>query len=64
MKHIKITLDKFKNMSFDKLKKIETELKGIEITDDDNNIINMLQRLLEEQKYKLSTRDLDIFQHL
>lgn len=61
MKHIKITVDKFKNMSFEQLKKIENDLKGIEMTDDDNKAITMIQELLAEQRYKLSTKDLDNF---
>jgi len=61
MTQIKKEIDKIKKMSFDEQKKMEKELEGIEGTEDDNKVIDMLKELVSTQKYKLSTKDLNNF---
>ncbi len=59
MKIIKKETEKFKKLKFENQKKIENELEGIEASENDTKLIKMIQELSTDQKYKLSTKDLN-----
>ena len=57
----KTEMDIMKKMSEDNIKKLETELNKMELTDNHNRVIDMLKDLSKDQTYKLSQKELSSF---
>lgn len=57
----KTEMDIMKKMSDDNMKKLEIEVNKMEVTDNDNRVIDMLESLSREQTYKLSKKELTAF---
>jgi hypothetical protein len=52
---------KIKQMSFEEQKKAENELQNIDLDDSDSKMVDVLQSLVSNQKFNLSTQDLNSF---
>ena len=61
VKLLKKEMKKIKKMNKKKIKELEIDLNKLEPTDADNRMIDFLDELAREQKFKLSTKELSIF---